>query len=55
MPVTMLIAAVIYGAVALVTLRLLKEEGKSNPAAMARDYSAATGIGQLQINRKNRL
>ena len=52
--VTMLIIAVIYGEMALVTLRWLKEKGKSNPAAVARDCNAVAEIGKPQINRINR-
>lgn len=41
-PVTMLITAVIYGAAALVTFRLLKERAQPNPAALQQGGLAAS-------------
>jgi MFS transporter, UMF1 family len=46
-PITMLITAVIYGAAALVTFRLLKERAQPNPAAL-REGGLKASLAQLR-------
>jgi UMF1 family MFS transporter len=53
-PVTMLITAVIYGASALVTFRLLKERARPNPRALAQSGLKASLVQLRQTFREAR-
>jgi MFS transporter, UMF1 family len=53
-PVTMLITAVIYGAAALVTFRLLKERAQPNPRALSQSGFKASMVQLQQTFRRAR-